>query len=42
VLRMPAARFSELLMRRPDVVEHIQLTKRRTMVKTYSFVAGLH
>ncbi|MGB8332251.1 MAG: cyclic nucleotide-binding domain-containing protein [Polyangiales bacterium] len=42
VLRMPAARFSELLMKRPDVVEHIQMTKRRTMSKTYSFVAGLH
>jgi len=42
VLRMPAARFSDLLMKRPDVVEHIQMTKRRTMNKTYSFVAGLH
>ncbi len=29
VLRMPAARFSNLLMKRPDVVEHIQIVKRR-------------
>jgi len=42
VLRMPAVRFSDLLMKRPDVVEHIQMTKRRNMRKTYSFVAGLH
>ncbi len=42
VLRMPATRFSDLLMKRPDVVEHIQSTKRRTMGRTYSFVAGLH
>ena len=29
VLRMPAARFGNLLMKRPDVVEHIQIVKRR-------------
>ncbi|MBW1876309.1 MAG: cyclic nucleotide-binding domain-containing protein [Deltaproteobacteria bacterium] len=32
VLRMPAARFSNLLMKRPDVVEHIQMVKRRQSV----------
>ena len=29
VLRMPAATFGELLMKRPDVVEHIQILNRR-------------
>jgi CRP-like cAMP-binding protein len=29
VLRMPAARFSDLLMKRPDIVQHIQVVKRR-------------
>ena len=29
VLRMPAARFGNLLMKRPDVVQHIQGLKRR-------------
>ena len=33
VLRMPAARFSNLLMKRPDVVEHIQGLKRRNRMR---------
>jgi CRP-like cAMP-binding protein len=32
VLRMPAARFSNLLMNRPDIVQHIQVVKRRQSV----------
>jgi CRP-like cAMP-binding protein len=31
VLRMSAARFAELLLRRPDVVQHIQILKRRQL-----------
>jgi len=40
VLRMAAPRFSDLLMKRPDVVQHIGMLKRRKMGQTYSFVAG--
>ena len=29
VLRMPAARFGDLLLKRPDVVQHIERVKRR-------------
>ncbi|MDH3201118.1 MAG: cyclic nucleotide-binding domain-containing protein [Myxococcales bacterium] len=36
VLRMSAARFAELLLRRPDVVQHIQILKRRHSRQTYS------
>ena len=32
VLRMPAATFGRLLMTRPDVVQHIQILKRRESV----------
>lgn len=32
VLRMPAATFGRLLMKRPDVVQHIQVLKRRESV----------
>jgi len=32
VLRMPAARFSDLLMKRPDIVQHIQVVKRQQSV----------
>ncbi|MDH3622538.1 MAG: cyclic nucleotide-binding domain-containing protein [Myxococcales bacterium] len=35
VLRMSAARFAELLLRRPDVVQHIQILKRRQLTQTY-------
>ncbi|MDH3727484.1 MAG: cyclic nucleotide-binding domain-containing protein [Myxococcales bacterium] len=31
VLRMPAARFGDLLLRRPDVVQHIQILRRRRL-----------
>ncbi len=40
VLRMPEPKFSDLLMKRPDVVQHIEMLKRRKMGQTYSFVAG--
>lgn len=30
VLRMPAAQFADLLLQRPDVVQHMQVLKRRS------------
>ncbi len=39
VLRMPAPNFSDLLMKRPDVVQHIEMLKRRGTGQTYSMVA---
>jgi len=36
VLRMPAAQFRDLLLKRPDVVQHIQMLKRRSAVQGYS------
>jgi CRP-like cAMP-binding protein len=36
VLRMPATRFSDLLMQRPDVVQHIEMLKRRKVGPIYS------
>ncbi len=32
VLRMPAARFGNLLLKRPDVVQHIQMLKRQRVM----------
>lgn len=40
LLRMAAPKFSDLLMKRPDVVQHIETLKRRKVGQTYSFVAG--
>jgi len=37
VLRMPAAQFGDLLLRRPDVVQHIQVMQRRNRGQGYSF-----
>ncbi len=35
-LRMPAAQFSDLLLKRPDVVQHMQILKRRSARQGYS------
>jgi len=40
LLRMAAPTFSDLLMKRPDVVQHIEMLKQRKLGQTYSFVAG--
>jgi len=40
LLRMPSAQFGELLLHRPDVVQHIQILKRRSVDQGYSFLAG--
>ncbi len=40
VLRMPSAQFGELLLHRPDVVQHIQILKRRSVNQGYSFLSG--
>jgi CRP-like cAMP-binding protein len=39
VLRMPAEAFSDLLLRRPDVVQHIGRQKRRQTGRSYSLGA---
>jgi CRP-like cAMP-binding protein len=39
VLRMPAAQFGDLLLKRPDVVQHIQILKRRSVGQGYAFLA---
>jgi CRP-like cAMP-binding protein len=39
VLRMPMAQFSDLLLHRPDVVQHIQVIKRTNSLHGYSFVS---
>jgi CRP-like cAMP-binding protein len=35
VLRMPVAQFGDLLLHRPDFVQHIQILKRRSVVQGY-------
>ena len=40
VLRMPVAQFADLLLKRPDVVQHIQILKRRSMTQGYAFLAS--
>jgi len=40
LLRMPSARFGDLLLHRPDVVQHIQILKRRSVHQGYAFLAG--
>ncbi len=40
VLRMPASRFGDLLLKRPDVVQHIQMLKRRQSGQAYSLGAS--
>jgi len=40
LLRMPAANFGTLLLRRPDVVQHIEILKRQAR-QTFSFGSGL-
>jgi CRP-like cAMP-binding protein len=36
ILRMPAAQFADLLLKRPDVVQHMQILKRRSAGHGYS------
>ena len=40
LLRMPSAQFGDLSLHRPDVVQHIQVLKRRSMDRGYSFLTG--
>ena len=40
VLRMPAAQFADLLLKRPDIVQHIQILKRQSAGQGYSLSAG--
>ncbi|NNE20901.1 MAG: cyclic nucleotide-binding domain-containing protein [Myxococcales bacterium] len=40
LLRMPSERFGDLLLHRPDVVQHIQVLKRRSVAQGYAFLAG--
>ena len=38
LLRMPAPKFSDLLLKRPDIVQHVQTLKRQHMRQTCSYV----
>jgi CRP-like cAMP-binding protein len=40
VLRMPAAQFADLLLKRPDIVQHIQILKRQSAGQGYALSAG--
>ena len=39
VLRMPVAQFANLLLNRPDIVQHIQILKRRSASQGYTFLS---